>query len=90
MNKSVKLNSLFNEFYLSKSKETALQNSKEIIKFIEEIHFKEMDELSANMSRKMYQNNFNDYLDNFESEKNPFLSTVDTIRQILSFHYRFD
>jgi len=90
MNKSVKLNSLFNEFYLSKSKESAVQNSKEIIKFIEEIHLKKMDELSANMSRKMYQNNFKDYLDNFESEKNPFLSTVDTIRQILSFHYRFD
>ena len=90
MNKSRKLNELFNELYLTKNKDSAIKKSKDIMEHIEEIHLKEMDELSATMTRKMYQNNFNDYLDNYESEKNPFLSIIDTIRQILSFHYRFD
>jgi len=84
-----KLNELFNELYLCDNIINAEKSVTDILEFINKIHFSTMDELSSRLTKITYQKSFMDYLENFNLTNNPFLYQIDTIRQVLSFHYRF-
>lgn len=88
MSKIIKLNEQFANLYQEKDKLEATRIVNSILSLLEDIHLSKCDPMMAQLSRANYTQSFNSYLDNIDSQNNPFLSQVDIIRQIISSSYR--